>query len=223
VTLFVEDLLRQNTIHSLVVAGWTGRDVAAVQRHITELQQLGVKPPAHTPCFYELGRELLTIAPEIDVIGSHSSGEVEFVLVAVGDEVFVGVGSDHTDREAEAYDVTTSKQMCPKPLAPVLWPLNSISHWDELVLRSYIYVDGRRVLYQQGSVAELRRPRDLVDQFTRGSQALHSGTVMFCGTLPTIGEIVPARQFGFELEDPVRKVKITHSYRVRQLLQTKSG
>ncbi|KOX20030.1 hypothetical protein ADK67_31160 [Saccharothrix sp. NRRL B-16348] len=217
-TLFFEDLLRENAVLSLVVAGWTGRDAAAVRRHVEELRQLGVEPPRRTPCFYELGRGLLTTAPEVDVIGSRSSGEVEFVLVAVGGALFVGVGSDHTDRGVEAHDIATAKQMCPKPVAPVLWPLESIGHWDELVLRSYIYVDGRRVLYQQGCVAEIQRPADLIDRFTKGRRALlPDGTVMFCGTLPVIGESVPARQFGFELEDPVRDVRIAHSYRVRQL------
>ena len=37
-------------LNEVVVAGWTGRDIAKVQEHIDELAHLGVKPPATVPC-----------------------------------------------------------------------------------------------------------------------------------------------------------------------------
>ena len=37
------------TVSSLVIAGWTGRDPAAMEAHIVELEKLGVKRPASTP------------------------------------------------------------------------------------------------------------------------------------------------------------------------------
>ena len=36
----------------LVVAGWTGRDAAAVEHHIEELAALGVARPSTVPVFY---------------------------------------------------------------------------------------------------------------------------------------------------------------------------
>ena len=33
-------------IHELIVAGWAGRDRAAVDHHIAELAELGVAPPS---------------------------------------------------------------------------------------------------------------------------------------------------------------------------------
>ena len=36
-------------IDHAVIAGWTGRDPAAGQEHIAEVQALGVTPPASTP------------------------------------------------------------------------------------------------------------------------------------------------------------------------------
>ena len=39
-------------LKALVVAGWTGRDRAAVEKHIKELEELGVKRPATTPIYY---------------------------------------------------------------------------------------------------------------------------------------------------------------------------
>ena len=41
-------------IEQAVVAGWTGRDPAAVEKHIKELEALGVKRPATTPIFYRV-------------------------------------------------------------------------------------------------------------------------------------------------------------------------
>ena len=105
-------------IDKLIIAGWTGRDLAAVEQHIAELAAVGVRRPATVPCFYRLGANLLTQAPAIDVAGCHSSGEVEVVLLSLANGLHVGVGSDHTDRKVEVYGVTVSKQMCPKPVEP---------------------------------------------------------------------------------------------------------
>src|SRR5437867_11860386 len=76
---------RRIDITELVVAGWTGRDKAAVEHHIAELAAIGVKRPRTVPCFYRLGANLLTTAREVEVVGEDSSGEVEFVLVSALD------------------------------------------------------------------------------------------------------------------------------------------
>ena len=47
-------------IRSLVVAGWTGRNVAALEAHIKELEAIGVKRPKTVPIFYRVARALLT-------------------------------------------------------------------------------------------------------------------------------------------------------------------
>jgi len=36
-------------VSQLVIAGWTGRDEAALRKHIRELEDIGVKPPRTTP------------------------------------------------------------------------------------------------------------------------------------------------------------------------------
>jgi hypothetical protein len=41
-------------VQQAVIAGWTGRDVAAVEKHVKELEALGVKRPATTPIFYRV-------------------------------------------------------------------------------------------------------------------------------------------------------------------------
>jgi hypothetical protein len=191
-------------VMQLVIAGWTGRDPDAVERHIAELAAIGVRRPATIPCFYRVGTALLTSASTIDVVGDRSSGEVEFVLLSVADGIYVGIGSDHTDRKVEAYDVTVSKQMCPKPIGPDLWRLADVApHWDRLVLRSHVTRNHQQVLYQEGSVNNMLAPLDLVARFPDSAGHLPPGTAMFCGTLAVKGEIRGGDRFQIELIDPV--------------------
>ncbi|HSU78409.1 MAG TPA: DUF2848 family protein, partial [Burkholderiales bacterium] len=56
-------------VGELVIAGWTGRDQAALRQHIRELEELGVKPPKTTPIFYRVAADLLTYATSIQVSG----------------------------------------------------------------------------------------------------------------------------------------------------------
>lgn len=188
-------------VEALVIAGWTGRDEAGVQAHIRELAALGVKPPPRVPMFYRVSAARLTTAPRIEVAGPHSSGEAEFVLLHHEDRLWVGVGSDHTDRRAEAFDVTVSKQMCEKPVGAEFWMLAEVAaHWDRLVLRAW--ADG--ALYQEGAVAEMREPRALLDAYAREAPGgLANAGMMFGGTLPVRGGVRPATRFAMELADPV--------------------
>src|SRR5207248_10000906 len=88
-------------VEELVIAGWTGRDEAALRKHIKELEELGVKPPKSTPIFFRVAADLLTTASTIQVSGAETSGEVEFVLLSKPDALWVTVGSDHTHSKAE--------------------------------------------------------------------------------------------------------------------------
>ncbi|HVL71815.1 MAG TPA: DUF2848 domain-containing protein [Beijerinckiaceae bacterium] len=208
---------RRVAVTSLVIAGWTGRDKAAMEHHIAELEALGVARPARTPIFYRASATRLTQAPAIEVVGTDSSGEVEYVLVAAEGRLYVGVGSDHTDRKVETYGVTVSKQMCDKPLGTEFWPFEDVAgHWDRLHLRSFATIGGERAPYQDGPVARMLAPLDLVRDYT-GSERLPDGTVMFCGTLGAIGGIRPAERFEGELADPVLGRRIAFGYDVRPL------
>jgi uncharacterized protein DUF2848 len=214
----VDGVERALRVERLIIAGWTGRDRAAVDHHIAELAAIGVKAPRAVPCFYRVGASLLTTATAIDVAGTDSSGEVEFVLVATPEGPCVGVGSDHTDRKVEAYGVTVSKQMCPKPVGPELWRLaDVVDHWDRLELRSHVVRSGRRSLYQEGPVSKMLAPADLIARMPESPGALPQGTAMFCGTLAVQGEIGGGERFEIELADPVKRRRLQHAYDVRCL------
>lgn len=204
-------------IERLIIAGWTGRDMDAVQHHIDELKALGVKPPATVPTFYPLAASLLTTDDVLEVPRADSSGETEFVLLQGADALYIGIGSDHTDRKVEAYDVTVSKQMCGKPMGREVWRFDEVAdHWDALEMRCWRVRDDERVLYQEGKVTRLLDPRDLIRRLA-GESDLPEGTAMFCGTQAVIGELGHGDAFEVELHDPVRNRTLRHTYRVDSL------
>jgi Protein of unknown function (DUF2848) len=200
--------MTSSPVSQLIIAGWTGRDEAALRKHITELEEIGVKPPKTTPIFYRVAASLFTFCDEIQVCGPDTSGEVEFVLIKA-EELRVAVGSDHTDRKAETIGVSLSKQLCAKPVSSESWRYDEVKpHWEKLVLRSW--ADGE--LYQEGPVTAMRSPEDLM-----GRYPLKPGCAMFCGTLAAKGGIRPAEHFAMELDDPVLNRKLKHQYRVKLL------
>jgi hypothetical protein len=200
---------------ALVVAGWTGRDEAALRHHIEELAAIGVPRPSSVPVFYRNSLLNLTQAPVVEVLGPDTSGEVEPVVVALGDRLCLAVGSDHTDRKAETQGIALSKQLCAKPIGRDLWALEDIAgHWDRLQLRSFATIDGQRVAYQDGTLSGMRPPADLIVRY--GSR-LKPDSVMYCGTLAAIGGIRPASRFELELEDPVLGRMLRHAYDIEML------
>ena len=201
-------------IDQAVIAGWTGRDPVARDKHIAELEAIGIARPATTPIYYRVAARRLTTADSIEVSGGDSSGEVEFVLIGWQGRIFVGVGSDHTDRKVETYSVTVSKQMCDKPIASVLWEYEDVApHWDQMILRSHAWIDGARVLYQEGTLDAMLPVDELIHRGF-GDKGFPDGYAMFGGTFAAIGGIRPASRFEFELEDPVLKRSLRHAYDV---------
>lgn len=202
----------------LVVAGWAGRDMDAIEHHIQELAAIGVRRPRAVPLFYRVASSLLTTAPQIEVAGPDSSGEAEVVLLKWNDALWVGIGSDHTDRKIESYGVTVSKQICAKPVGPTLWRFTDIApHWDRIVLRSHVVNDGERKLYQEGPLASLRNPIDLVERFEKEGNTFAEGTAMLCGTVAVHGGFQSSEHFELELHDPVFNRSLKHSYAVTVL------
>ena len=196
-------------VTELIIAGWTGRDEAALHKHIKELEEIGVKPPKTTPIFYRVSANLFCHSQEIQVSGPDTSGEVEFVLIKVKDDLRIAVGSDHTDRKAETIGVALSKQLCAKPVSRESWGYDQVKgHWERLVLRAW----ADDALYQEGPVTAMRSPEDLM-----GRYPLKPGHAMFCGTLAAKGGIRPAARFRMELDDPVLKRKLQHEYAIRVL------
>lgn len=209
------------SIDRLVVAGWVGKDTAALQKHIDELAEMGVEPPGRTPTYMTLSADILTMAEKVPVIGSASSGEVEAVIISDREgNLYLGVGSDHTDREFEKYSIPASKQMCPKPVAAEVWPFEDVrGHLDQLVMRSWMSDGQGKTLYQEGNLGVNRNLTDLLDGIPDGCTGTGESFCLYCGTFPALGGLRHGRHFSFEIEDPLLKRKIQHQYELEYLPQ----
>ena len=201
------------TIEHVFVAGWTGRNKEAVDHHIEELRALGISPPSQVPLYYRVSGLLLTQNATIDVLGAGTSGEIEPLLVQQEGEIWIGLASDHTDRDLETHSVAASKQACPKPVANELWRFAEVEdHLDSLTLRCWIKEDGEWVVYQEGELSNIRPLSELTSNSGFGDNA-----AMLCGTFGAIGGVRPASRYRMELEDPVLGRKIQLNYSVTTL------
>jgi 4-hydroxyphenylacetate 3-monooxygenase len=189
----------------LIIAGYTGSDTAQVEAHIEELSEIGVTPPPAVPMVYPVDWSLLTTAPSIPVTGSGTSGEAEPVLIRHDGAWYLGVGSDHTDRELERESVHESKKACGKPLSATVIALGRDpvagdfdAAWRTIGLTSA--VDG--IDYQQGTLAEIRVPSDLLPRVLANVGSAED-VVVFSGTVPIIdGRFRSGRRFDCRLSVP---------------------
>ncbi len=195
-----------------IVAGWTGRDAAAVQHHIDELAEIGVPGPSTYPLYYRVAADMVTQADHIEALGEASSGEVEAIIIKRDGVLWLTVGSDHTDRALEAYSVAHSKQICAKPIAAEAWRLDSIGDLDRIGLKAWIIENGEDVLYMDGSMAAVRA----ISELMAGAE-LADGEILFCGALPAIGGVRASDHFRMEMTDLGTGRSISHAYGVTHL------
>lgn len=183
----------------LIVAGYTGRDEAAVAAHIAELAEIGVPAPATVPEFYDLDPGLLTTDPVISVDSPTTSGEVEPVIVRHRGRHYLGIGSDQTDREIEKRSIAASKAACPKPLGRQVVPLpDDLAGFDWDAVLASSQVDGQP--YQHGRLTALRRPEDVLARLAAAVPGADGDLVLFGGTLPLLtGQFVAGRAWELRL------------------------
>ncbi|MEO1719183.1 MAG: DUF2848 domain-containing protein [Pseudomonadota bacterium] len=199
----------------LVLAGWTGRDTAKLQEHIDELAEHGVPGPSTTPMFYRCAIDLVTQTSRLQVLGPDTSGEVEYVLLAMPDGLWVTIGSDQTDRKLEGQiGIAMSKQLAGKVIGRTCWRFDEIiDHWDQIAIKAWAYIDGAPTLYQDATLADIKAASDLIAGApVKAGDQLAEGTVLMSGTPPAIGGIRPATRFVMELEDPVLSRTIEAGY-----------
>lgn len=192
------------TVRRIVCGGYTGRDRAEVERHIKELEGLGIPPPKEVPIFFSVASYLATVGGVIEVQGPFTSGEVEFVLLFGPGGPWVTVGSDQTDRFFERHSMPAAKQLCPKVIGGTVWPMAEVdAHWDELVLRSWVRSGRKRRLYQEASLAAMLPAATLLPGVRRHAGREFEGVVFFSGTVPTVGgELIYGDAYELELADP---------------------
>jgi len=204
----------------MVNAGFVGRNQEEVRRHVEELAKKGIPAPKTTPVLYPVVCRALTTDADIEVYGKETSGEVEFVLLVVDEkEIYVGLGSDHTDRHLEEADIPRSKQICPNIIAPKVWLLDEVAdHWDDLLIRSTVVMDGETVTYQEGRLVAIMTPGELMAFVKAKIPTSLQDTIIYSGTLGLLpGEFVYGEKFLAELVDETLDRRLALEYGVRQL------
>jgi len=207
-------------VHHMFNAGFSGSDQKDVQKHVSELAKLGIPAPNTIPMLFPVSNNLATTSQNIQVQHSHTSGEIEYVLLWGKDDIYITVGSDHTDRLAEKYGIPLSKQVYPNILASSVWPFSDIKdHFDQIEILSWVNQGNSMVIYQKGKLGDLMSPEKWVEHFNK-MNANNTGNVFFSGTIDTKeGTLVFGDRYILELNDPVLNRSIKHEYSV-EVLQT---
>lgn len=190
-------------VKKVLNGGFSGRNQEKVRAHIEELAHLGVEDPGETPTFYPLVSTVVTQAEAIEVVTDTGNwGEAEPVLLFHGGEVYVTVGSDHTDRSLEGASILKSKQVYPNVVARRAWALSEVrERWDDITLKAWVGRD-REELFQDGRLGDLLSPEEMIDKARKivdGGDM--EGTVFFLGTIAALTTIDFHGAFECELRD----------------------
>lgn len=196
-----------------VVAGYTGRDAAAVQHHIDELAAIGVAPPPEVPMFYPVDADTVTTDADLPIASAETSGEIEPLYIRHGGRYYLGIASDHTDRRVETIDIAESKRVCPKPAGTSVIPMEDLEAFslDSALARSW--VDGQ--LYQEGMLDGLRTPVDVIARLLSRRPDIGDGDfICLGGTLPLLdGGFVYGTEWRLELSLP-DGAALSHTYTI---------
>jgi uncharacterized protein DUF2848 len=212
-------------VRHIICAGYTSRDRADAERHIQELGGLGIARPKEVPVFFAVASYLATVEQVVEVQGPFTSGEAEFALVLGPGGPWVTVASDQTDRFVERHSVPAAKQLCPKVLAPTVWPLTEVEgHWDDLELRAWVRSGRTRRLYQEAKLGSLLALDVLLAGLRRRVGRALDGVLLLSGTVPTVdGQLVYGDAYELELADPHLDRVIRTQYAVRVLERGSRG
>jgi hypothetical protein len=204
----------------MVNAGYVGKNQAEVRRHIEELAAKGIPGPKSIPVLFPVVCHALTTDSVIEVYGSETSGEVEYVLCVVSEEeVYVGLGSDHTDRHLEETDIPRSKQICLNLMSRTVWPLKEVAEqWDDLLMSASVVKNAETIPYQEGRLGLLLNPAELM-AFVKskiGGPLTH--LIIFSGTMGMLTEeFVFGETFAAKLIDEKTDRRLEISYDIKPL------
>ena len=204
--------------------GFTARNTEQMKKNLKALENQGIKYPNSFPQVYPCQRYILSDEREIEVVSDKTCGEVEFLLLILKEGIFIGVGSDHADKEIEKISIIKSKQLCAKHYANAFWRYEDVKdHWDRLILRSYQRdSQGEYSLYQEGEVKNILTPESIMSFLEKEGILPDKEAIIFSGSVAAIGGTVYGEKFRYELEDPVLQRKICSEYDVLNIAAEKA-
>lgn len=202
-------------IERVIVVGYSGSNVEKINEHIKELEEeLGVPAPKRIPTIFECSLEVLTFNNNISFVGNMTSGEAEFLIIKDNNKIYIGLGSDHTDRKLESISVLKAKQICPKPFAKTLWLYDDIKdNWNNIKLESYQVVDGQEILYQKGTLSEILPVEKIISELENRIGSLEK-CIVFSGTVPLVSGFKYGNNFKGKLIDGSKNRSINLEYNI---------
>lgn len=196
-----------------MVVGFSGKDVEKTMEHIHELEKEGVKCPSEVPVPYQCDPQIVTRKEIIDVIGPKTSGEAEYLILCHEGKFYIGIGSDHTDREMEAVSIHKSKQVCLKPCSVEFWDYEEVKdHLPQLRLISTQVVDGKEIDYQNGVAGDLL-PFDVIIEKVQKEVPLED-CLIYTGTVPLLNGFRFGEQFSARLVDDQLGRELSLTYKI---------
>lgn len=211
--------IKEVEINQAYCIGYTGRNIEKTKAHIKELAEIGIAEPPEIPMLYPVRTSSLLQGAAVEVLGGKTSGEAEIVIIfgKSEEEVYVTVGSDHTDRSLEEVDINLSKQICDKPFAKKAWKLSDIiEHWDSLELISEMYIDGKWEPYQKDKISAILAYEEIKRYLMNTGTSLRNA-IFFSGTVPLLAGFKYGTKFKMTFKDPTRNEQISMSYDIHNL------
>lgn len=197
------------------IVGYSGRDIEKTKEHIDELErELGVKPPSKIPTIFECSKENVTQDEDLKFVGQKTSGEAEYVILKDKDEIYITIGSDHTDRALESISIYKSKQVALKPIGKEVWKFNDIKeHFDEIKLNSKQVINGKEVEYQKGKLKDILPVETIIEELTKRVGNIDNA-IIFSGTVPLHDGFKFGEKFLAEMIDEKLNRKLRLEYNI---------
>lgn len=193
------------------VVGYSGSNKEKIYEHIKELQeQLNVAPPKKIPTIFEVSKEILTQDKNLYFVGEKTSGECEFVIIMKNSKLYIGLGSDHSDRELEAISVPKAKQICLKPISYDVWEYDEIKeHFSQIKLSAKSDFED----YQIGTLADIISVEEILNELNKSLGKIDN-CIIYSGTVPLVAGYKYGKNFYLELKDEILGRKISFDYNI---------
>lgn len=205
-------------LNRLLIVGYSGSNIEKIKEHIKELKEhLGVPEPKRIPTIFECSRELLTTEKDIRFVGNMTSGEVEYLIIKHSNEIYIGIGSDHTDRKLESISVPKAKQICPKPIGEEVWLYKDVKdHWNEIEAESYQNIEGQKILYQKGKLSEILPVEKIISELENRVGNIED-SIIFSGTVPLESTFKYGDEFICKIFDKNNNSSLNLNYKINKI------
>ena len=152
----------------------------------------------------------LTTNPEIQVLGSNTTGDAAVLLVGSDAGLLVGLGSNHRHRDQG------NPQLFSKPISRQIWRYEPISGvWPTIIIK---LSNSKGDVLQDGALKNILAIDKVVSTITPERTDLGKGIAVLCIGLPLPDSNLLTDSYNLELEIPGGEQKLSLNYRAINIL-----